>query len=125
MTQDTGLTKIHLRGIMTSCIIGVKPEERMRTQPIEIDVWLWAGAASAGRTDDLADTVDYGALSRLIVKEAEQSSFHLLEALAEHIVRLCLHDPRVKQARVRVKKPQALKSGRYAAVEITRMQGDV
>ncbi len=122
MTQDTGLTKISLRGIMASCIIGVKPEERVLAQPVEIDVMLWADAAHAGKTDNLADTVDYGALCRLIVKEAEQSSFQLVEALAEHTAGLCLGDPRVIEARVRVKKLQALKSGRYAAVEIVRRQ---
>ena len=45
-----------------TAICGVLPEERDRAQPLEIDLDLWADLSAAGRSDDLADTVDYGAV---------------------------------------------------------------
>lgn len=117
-------TKIFIPDISVSCIIGVKPEERVESQPVRISVALWADVTRAGMSDDIGDTVDYGALCRAITAETEYSSYHLLEALAEHISQVCLRDPRVKKARVMVKKPRALKSAQYAAVEIMRMRSD-
>jgi len=50
----------------------------------------------------------------------EASSFHLVEALAERIAALCLEEPRVQRARVRVEKPGALRFARNVGVEVTR-----
>ncbi|HOF88075.1 MAG TPA: dihydroneopterin aldolase [Armatimonadota bacterium] len=50
----------------------------------------------------------------------DASAYHLVEALAERIAALCLDDPRVRRARVRVEKPGALRFARSVGVEITR-----
>lgn len=114
------MDRIHLRGLRVSCIIGTGAKERERRQELLLDVALHLDLRAAGRSDELADTVDYSALARGIVELAEASSFRLIERLAGEIAAFCLNDARVQRVEVRVDKPHALPVGRAAAVEIVR-----
>src|SRR6185503_15846979 len=64
---------------------GVTDEERAEAQPFEVDLLVRLDLSTPARTDDLADTVDYGALFKLTREVVEGPSFHLLEALAAAI----------------------------------------
>lgn len=118
--MDEAPDRVHLRGLRVSCIIGVAPEERLHRQEVTIDVSLEADLSRAGRTDDLADTVDYAAIHAEIVAEAGASSFGLLEKLAGRIAEICLARAGVRSARVSVEKATVLPGLRSAGVEIVR-----
>ena len=64
---------------------GVSADERSRLQPFEADVELALDLAPAGRTDDLARTVDYGSVFEVVRAVTEMTSHRLLESLAEAI----------------------------------------
>jgi len=112
--------RIYLHDLRVACIIGTRPEERTRTQEIDIDLCLHLDLEEPGRSDRLEDTVDYGSLAAQIIDMAESSSFQLLERLAEEAAALALAHPKVEQVEVKVSKPRALPRGRAAAVEISR-----
>jgi len=114
------LDKIVIRDIALRCIIGVYPEERREKQDVIVTVTLHCDLARAGRTDDVADTVDYKAVEKAIVGLVESSEFALVEALAQAIADACLGFDRVEQVDVTVEKPGALRFARTAAVEISR-----
>jgi dihydroneopterin aldolase len=78
--------RIELRGLRAVGTHGVLPEEHGRAQPFEIDIDIEADLAPAGRTDALADTVDYGAVTAAVVAEVEGQHADLIERLAERIV---------------------------------------
>lgn len=88
--------RIELRGLRVVGICGALPEERERAQPLEVDLDVVADLSLAGASDDLADTVDYGRLSRLVEAVIADGHFVLLERLAT-----CLADA-VLDADVRV-----------------------
>ncbi len=56
--------RIDLTGIEVFARHGVYPSEKERAQVFKVDVSLFLDLSQAGRTDDLADTVDYGAVTR-------------------------------------------------------------
>ena len=72
------------------------------------------------RSDQIEDALDYRALKKRVLIEAEASHFHLIEALAERIAAICLEDERVEEVELRVEKPGALRFASTVAVEITR-----
>ena len=111
--------RIHIRGLATRAIVGVNPDERIAMQDLVIDLEL-TYRNEAGRTDRLADATDYKVVKRRVLEFVEESSFHLLEALAEGIADLCLASPGVTAVRVVVDKPGALRFARSVAVEIVR-----
>lgn len=111
--------RIHVRGLACRAIVGVNPDERQAMQDLLIDLEL-TYRSQAGRTDRLADATDYKVVKRRVLEFVEESSYHLLEALAEGIADLCLQAPGVAAVRVVVDKPGALRFARSVAVEIQR-----
>jgi dihydroneopterin aldolase len=84
---------------------GVLPEERDRAQPFSVDVVAWVDMAAAQKSDDLADTVDYGALTKVAADFVRQQSFQLLEALTGRLAdSLLATDPRLEAVQVTVRK---------------------
>ena len=114
------MDKIFIRDLSLRCIIGIYPEERREKQDIVINVEMHCDLRKAGRSDDLADTVDYKRIKKAILALVEQSRFQLIESLAEHIADLALGDPKVQTVVVGIDKPGALRFAKSSAVEITR-----
>ena len=122
MTEPSAppLDRIHIRDLRLRCIVGVYPEERDKTQDVTLQITLHADLQRAGRSDRLADTVDYKAIKLRIVKMVEASSFVLIERLAQAVADICLSHEAVRRVRVVVAKPGALRYARTVAVEIVR-----
>ncbi len=96
--------RIELRGLRALGICGVLPEEQERPQPLEVDVDIEADLTAAGMSDDLDDTVDYGAVCELVERVITTETFFLIERLAERIAELILSDDRVLAVTVAVRK---------------------
>jgi dihydroneopterin aldolase len=83
---------------------GVGEEERAVPQPLEVDLVVEADLGRAGRTDDVADTIDYGPLIVLVGGIVEAGSFRLLEAIAATIADRVLDTTPATAVTVRVRK---------------------
>ncbi len=99
--------QIRLRGISALGRHGVLPSERVTAQPFVVDIDLEVDLAPAGRSDDLADTIDYSEVAADVVEIIHGRSVDLIEHLAERIAQRCLERPGVAATRVTVHKPQA------------------
>jgi len=114
--------KIHIRDLQVRCIIGIEPEERREKQDILINLTLYTDCKHAGRSDTISDALDYKKVKKSILKSIENSSFFLIERLAEEIANICLSFEKVIGVTVVVDKPAVLRFARSVAVEITRMK---
>ena len=119
------LDTIHIRDLLQRCIIGIYDEERREKQDVIINITLHADLRKAGITDHIDDTVDYKTIKKQVIGMVDGSSFLLVERLAQRIAEICLQDPRVEIAIVRVAKPGALRFARTVEVEITRTRKDM
>ena len=102
------MDQIHIRQLKLSVVIGVYPRERKAPQAVFVDLTLHTDLQVAGRSDQLADTIDYAALVARVRKAVAKSRFQLLEALAEYIAGICLREPRIAAVDVTAAKPRAL-----------------
>jgi dihydroneopterin aldolase/D-erythro-7,8-dihydroneopterin triphosphate epimerase len=118
------MDRIFIRDLALRCIIGLYPEERKNKQDVIINIVLETELRAAGKSDNLNDTVDYKAIKLAILDFVENSSFNLIESLAEGIAAICLKDKRVQGATVTIDKPGALRFCRSVAVEVARSRGD-
>lgn len=73
---------IEVRGLRVLCRVGVPDAERAVAQPIEIDLDLVVDLAAAASSDDVADTVDYGAVCVAVGAAVTAEPAALLERLA-------------------------------------------
>lgn len=106
---------------------GATEEEKKLGQRFIVDVELETSLAVSGQSDQLGDTIDYGAVFQCIRRIINGPSKNLLEALAEDIAHTILDTFPAKGVHVRVKKPEVpIKDSilEYAAVEIFRSRGE-
>lgn len=120
MKKQPDSNRIHIRDLTVRCVVGAFPEERKARQDVVINVTMDCDFGKAAETDNLDDTVNYKTVNKRIVAMVEESSFHLIETMAEHIARICLETAGVTRVRVSVDKPGALRFARSVAVEIER-----
>ncbi|NLF17741.1 MAG: dihydroneopterin aldolase [Lentisphaerae bacterium] len=118
------MDRIVIEDLLLRCIVGVNPEERTKLQDVNLQVTLYADLRPAGRSDDLADTIDYKGLKGDIRALVEGSSYLLIERLAHEVARQCLRRPGVERVQVRVEKPGALRFARTVAVVVERSRSD-
>jgi 7,8-dihydroneopterin aldolase/epimerase/oxygenase len=97
--------RIELRGLRTAARVGVLPIERDQDQPLEVDLDVVVDLEEAGASDDLADTVHYGAVCDAVVRAVGAGHVALLERLAELVAQAVLGvDPRIVAVDLAVRK---------------------
>jgi len=97
--------RIEILDLRVTGVHGVLPEERERAQPFSVDIVAWADLEAAQQSDDLADTVDYGALAQTAAEVVGGRSYRLLEALAGRLASaLLIVDSRLEAVEVSVHK---------------------
>lgn len=80
--QPVGPDLVELRGLRLLGVVGLLPEERLRAQPLEVDVDIEVDLTAAGLSDDLADSVDYGVVCDRLSEVVSSLRPRLLERLA-------------------------------------------
>jgi dihydroneopterin aldolase len=95
---------IEIRGLRATGRHGVGEQERAVPQPFEVDLDLTLDITPAALSDQVSDTVDYGTVSQTVAAVVANSSYHLLEALADAIASAVLNEPRCAQVTVTVRK---------------------
>jgi len=98
------MDRIRIAGLRELGIHGVLPEEKTRPQPFEVDIEMVVDLTRASETDDLDDTVDYGAVCEAVSRVVASERYQLLERLAARIAEVCSVDARVQQVSVTVRK---------------------
>ncbi len=112
--------KIILEALEVKCIIGIFDWERKTPQKVRIDLEFPADIRRAARRDRIEDTVDYKRIAKRILAYVGQSRFQLIETLAEKLAAVLLAEFRLKEVRLRVSKPGAVRGSKNVAVEILR-----
>ena len=114
---------IQLRGIRVMGTHGVLPEEQARPQPFEVDLDVETELDVAANSDNLEDTVDYGALAEAVQRIISTERHQLLERLAARIADATLaDDDRIAAVTVVIRKlrPPVPVSMDSAGVQLTR-----
>ena len=104
------MLEITLRGMRFHALVGILPHERTTAQPIEVDLSV--------QVDEGIGVIDYRALYA-IAAAALDNRTDFLEEIGERISREVLaHSPRVRSARVAVRKPHVALAGPLAYAEV-------
>lgn len=116
------MDRIIVKDLLVRCIIGANESERHEKQHVLINLVLWTDLSKGGKSDRIADTLDYRIVRHAVLDMVENSTFHLIEALAERIAEVCLTEPKVQKVQVTVEKPSALRFAKSIGVEIERQR---
>jgi len=114
------MDKIFLEELKVDTIIGIWEWERKIHQTVVIDLEMSADIAKAAASDDVADTLNYKSVAKRVQEFVADSSFQLVETLAERIAGIIRDEFDVAWVRVKVHKPGAIRGSRDVGVEIER-----
>ena len=102
------LDEILIRDLEVFAHHGVLKEENVLGQKFLVSAVLAVDTRKAGRTDQLAYSVNYAAVCELIQDCLKERTFSLIEAAAEYTARrILLHFSAVQSVRLTIKKPWA------------------
>jgi dihydroneopterin aldolase len=119
------MDKIFLRALKTEAIIGIFDWERQVKQTVIVDIEIGADIRKAALSDSIDDTLNYKRVAKRVLAFVEESKFHLVETLAEHIAMLILEDFGIAWVRISLSKPGAIRSSRDVGVSLERDRNDL
>lgn len=99
--------QISLRGIEVLAKHGVLESEQQTAQMFKVDVVAHLDLARPGASDDIGDTLDYGALAVEIREVVGSESHALIERVATRVAETVLSHRDVDRVSVTVHKPEA------------------
>jgi dihydroneopterin aldolase len=101
--------------------VGVPDAERAQPQRLLLTIELEADFSAASKSDGIADTIDYFAVTQRLLKLGDGKSWRLIEKLAADIADMILTEFKPQTVSVEVKKfiiPQA----RHVSVALTKQR---
>ena len=112
--------KISLKGIWGFGYHGVFEHEAKNGQDFFVDLDISLDLSKPSKSDDLAETIDYGALADLVVEEITGERVKLIERLAGRIAdRIKNQFKEIDKIAVTVHKPKAPVSAQVADISVT------
>jgi len=119
------MDKIFLHALKTESIVGIFDWERQVKQTVILDIEFSADIRKAALTDSIDDTLNYKRVAKRVLAFVEESRFHLVETLAEHVAMLILEEFAVAWVRISLSKPGAIRSSRDVGVMLERAVADL
>ena len=119
------MDKIFIHALKTETIVGIFDWERQVKQTVVLDIEFSADIRKAALTDSIDDTLNYKGVAKRVLSLIEESSFHLVETLAEHVAMLILEEFGVSWVRIALSKPGAIRNSRDVGVMLERSVPDL
>lgn len=118
------MDKIHLNDLKIDTVIGIYAWERETLQTLSFDLEMDWDIRKSAISDNIADTLDYGAICQQIVTFVEASNYQLIETLAEDLSALLLGKFPIPKLKLTISKPVELHGKNTAKIVIERPTGD-
>jgi dihydroneopterin aldolase len=119
------MDKIFIHALKTEAIIGIFDWERQVKQTVIVDIEISADIGKAALSDSIDDTLNYKRVAKHVLAFVEESKFHLVETLAQHIAMLILEDFGIAWVRLSLSKPGAIRNSRDVGVMLERDRDDL
>jgi len=111
---------VFIEGLVIETVIGIYDWERKIRQPLRFDIEMAFDNRVPAGSDDIADTLDYKAVSKRLIAFVSASSFGLVETLAERCAALIIDEFGVSRVDLKLSKPGAVRGADSVGVRIRR-----
>lgn len=118
--DQPALDLVFIEGFVGQTVIGIHDSELHRPQPVQIDICAGTPRSAACDSDNIADALDYSVLRERLLRLLAEHRVQLLEAFAEQVADIVLHEFGALWVRVRVAKPHKFADLAAVGVQIER-----
>jgi len=111
---------VFIEDLRIDAVIGIYDWERQIRQTLSFDIEMAFDNTRPAATDDIADTLNYKDVSKRLIAYVGESSFGLVETLAERCAAIIREEFGVAWVRLKLSKPGAVRGARSVGVCIER-----
>ena len=114
------MDKVFIEALEIDCVIGIYDWERKIRQTVALDLEMAFDNTVPAASDRIDDTLDYKRVSKRLIAFVGESSYGLVETLAENCARIILEEFGVRHVRLKLSKPGAVRGARAVGVIVER-----
>lgn len=111
---------IFIQGLRFDAIIGIYPQERIKKQPMVVDIEMATDIKPAAINNDLDSSINYAAVSEAVIQFCVAAEAELLETLAENLAEYLMREFNISGLRLSIGKPIAVPEAQLVGVKIAR-----
>ena len=124
INPNSGYDLIFLNDFMIDANIGVYKHEKIKSQPLRINIIAKVKNPKKITDDKLYSVVCYNQISKKIKKIIKSGHTILLEKLAEKIFQECFKNKRIQTMKIRLEKLDAIQEAESAGIEVERSRSE-
>ena len=124
INPNSGYDLIFLNDFMIDANIGVYKHEKIKSQPLRINIIAKVKNPQKINDDKLYSVVCYNQISKKIKKIIKSGHTILLEKLAEKIFQECFKNKRIQTMKIRLEKLDAIQEAESAGIEVERSRSE-
>lgn len=114
---------VFIEDLRIDAVIGIYDWERKIRQTLAFDLEMGFDNRRAAATDHIDDTLDYKRVAKRLMAFVSQSSFQLVETLAERCADIIVNELGVAWVRLKIRKLGAVRGSKAVGVMIHRGRG--
>lgn len=118
------MDRVFIEALEIDALIGIYDWERRIRQTLVFDLEMAFDNRVPAASDDIADTLNYKAVSKRLIELVSQSDHGLVETLAERCAEAVMAEFNVGWLRLKLSKPGAVRGARAVGVIIERGRRD-
>jgi len=111
---------VFIEDLRIETVIGIYDWERKIRQVVALDLEMAFDNRKPAASDRIEDTLNYKAVSKRLTAFVEESSFQLVETLAERCAEIVREEFGVSWLRLKLSKPGAVRGSKAVGVMIER-----
>ena len=124
INPNSGYDLIFLNDFMIDANIGVYKHEKIKSQPLRINIIAKVKNPKKINDDKLYSVVCYNEISKKIKKIIKSGHTILLEKLAEKRFQECFKNKRIQTMKIRLEKLDAIQQAESAGIEVERSRSE-
>ena len=125
-TKDNSTIKrtVFIKDFIIEEIIGFYKHEKEKKQKIIFNIVLDIDQGSLPDEKDIKSIVDYEKITNKLENLTKRKNYNFLESLAEDSFKEIFEDKRIKAVKIKIEKPEAIKTARSVGVEVFKTRKD-
>ena len=115
---------VFIKDLIIEEIIGIHKHEKIKKQKIKFNIIIDVNQSSLPDEKDIKSIVDYEKITNKLENLTKSKKYNFLESLAEDSFEEIFKDKRINSIKIKIEKPDAIKSAGSVGVEIFKTRKD-
>ena len=122
--KSTTRRTVLIKNLFVNEIIGIHKHEKTNKQKIIFNIVIGVEKNTLPNENVLASVVDYEKITKKLQILVKRKNYNFLESLAEDSFKEIFKDKRINSVKIKIEKPEALKSAESVGIEVFKSRND-